>query len=328
MLFLTDFAGDLALDAADDPFAAFDFGAYDAEAVEGNRGLLWLLRLLRLLGSLRFARRIGGRGGLIGTVGSGININVERRHRDVRLNGSVSALEFDGLFDPGHGIDGATEDIGFGVAAYVAGGLLDFQNLRLALEAVEQKYSGVFGEAESGGHLRQLGFLQFAFLFEFLVELRGFGDGGSGGAIFLIFLGGRPVDQRVGEFFPIIAFGAEVADAVAFDLIFRDQLVGAVFENQTAGKILGGRGKREQEQERREQQPLKECSCGTSWQSQHTFSNYRLVGAKESNSSGSQFRGGVKKSMTTEDTEDETEDDTEDAEECSGNHLMNRWRAL
>src|SRR6266700_2654001 len=63
MLFLTDFAGDLALDAADDPFAAFDFGADDAEAVEGNRGLLWLLRLLRLLVSWHFARRIGGRGG-------------------------------------------------------------------------------------------------------------------------------------------------------------------------------------------------------------------------------------------------------------------------
>ena len=50
MLFLADLAGDLALDAADDALAAFNIGADDAEAVEGNDGLL---RLLRLLGAER-----------------------------------------------------------------------------------------------------------------------------------------------------------------------------------------------------------------------------------------------------------------------------------
>ena len=71
----------------------------------------------------------------------------------------------------------------------------------------------------------------------------------SGGAVFFVFFGGGPVDQRRGEFLPFIAFGAQVAHAVAFDLIFRDQLVGAIFEDEAAGEILGGgkRGEREQE---------------------------------------------------------------------------------
>ena len=36
VLFLADFAGDLALDVADDALAAFDLGADDAKAIEGN----------------------------------------------------------------------------------------------------------------------------------------------------------------------------------------------------------------------------------------------------------------------------------------------------
>ena len=79
-------------------------------------------------------------------------------------------------------------------------------------------------------------------MFDFLVELHGFGDGRSGGAVFFVLLGGGPVDQRIGEFLPVIALGAHVADAVAFDFIFRDQLVGAVFEDEAAGEILGGGG--------------------------------------------------------------------------------------
>ena len=46
MLFLADFAGDLALHVADDALAVFDFGADDAKTVKGHDGLL------RLLGTL------------------------------------------------------------------------------------------------------------------------------------------------------------------------------------------------------------------------------------------------------------------------------------
>src|SRR6202035_985709 len=72
----------------------------------------------------------------------------------------------------------------------------------------------------------------------FLVEGGGFGDGG-GGAVLLVFFGGRPIHQGGGKFFPFVALGALVAYAVAFDFILSDQLVGAVFEDETAGEVLG-----------------------------------------------------------------------------------------
>ena len=85
-------------------------------------------------------------------------------------------------------------------------------------------------------------------MLDLLVELHGFGDGCAGGAILLVFLGGGPIDEGFGDFLPLVAFGAHVADAVAFDLIFCDQLVGAVFEDEAAGEFLGVCGEGEQEQ--------------------------------------------------------------------------------
>jgi hypothetical protein len=118
--------------------------------------------------------------------------------------------------------------------------------LRFALKAVEEKYAGVVGESKSGGDFGALGFVAFVLLLDFFVELRGLRDGGSGGALFLIFLGGGPVDERGGKFFPVIALGAHVADAVAFDFILGDELIGAVFEDEAAGEILGGGEAREE----------------------------------------------------------------------------------
>src|ERR1035441_4753343 len=81
------------------------------------------------------------RGGRIGVVGGGVHVDVERRNIDVRLHRGVGALEFDDLLEAGHGIDGAAKNVGFGVAVDVAGGLLNFYNLGLALKTVEQEYS-------------------------------------------------------------------------------------------------------------------------------------------------------------------------------------------
>src|ERR1035437_5302491 len=140
VLLLDDFAGDLALHVAQDAFAAFYLGAYDAETVQGHDRLLQVLRLLRFLGTWRGA---GGtfRGGRVGVVGGGVHVDVERRNIDVRLHRRGGALEFDDLLEAGHGLEGATENVGFGVAVDVAGGLLNFYNLGLALKTVEQEYS-------------------------------------------------------------------------------------------------------------------------------------------------------------------------------------------
>ena len=138
------------------------------------------MRLLRALwlGMRAVGALPGGLFALLGGESSGAShVDVERRHVDVSLYGGVSAVEFDGLLGAGDGIDGAAEDVAFGVAVDVAGGLLNFVELRLALEIVEQEDAGIFGEAQSGSDLRKLGFLEFVLVFEFFVELDGFGDG-------------------------------------------------------------------------------------------------------------------------------------------------------
>ena len=215
----------------------------------------------------------GLRGVSVDAAGAGagdvVDINVERGNSDVGLGGGVGAFEFDGLFGAGQGIDGSAKDVGLGVAADVAGGLLDFHKLRLSLKTIEEKDAGGFREAKSRGDLWELGFRTFAILFKFLVEFSGFGNGSSGGALFLILLGGRPVDERGGEFFPVFAFSAEVADAVAFHFILGDELVGTVFQDKAAGEILGGRGKGECEPERgSEQEDRPEVSSGNAVQSE------------------------------------------------------------
>jgi hypothetical protein len=74
VLLLADLAGGRALDVGDDSLVAFDLGADDAEAVEGDDWLLGLLRLLGLLGALRTASGIFRRGGWIGVVGIGVDL--------------------------------------------------------------------------------------------------------------------------------------------------------------------------------------------------------------------------------------------------------------
>ena len=112
--------------------------------------------------------------------------------------------------------------------------------LRLALEVVEQKHSGKFGQAQAGSDLWKMGFFGCAIGIGFLIDEGGFGNGGSGGAIFFVLFRGRPIDERGREFLPFFALGAVVADALTLDLIFRDRLVGAVFEDKAAGELLRG----------------------------------------------------------------------------------------
>ena len=68
-----------------------------------------------------------------------IKFDVESGHRCMGLHGGVLALKFDGLFGAGDWVDRSAQDIAFGVTVDVAGGLLDFNQLRLALKSVEQK---------------------------------------------------------------------------------------------------------------------------------------------------------------------------------------------
>ena len=97
VLLLADFAGDLALHVAQDALVAFDLGADDAKAVEGDEGLLGCCGCC---GLPRFDAAWPGQ--LIGRpIGVIVNIDVERRNVDVRLHGGVRAIEFDGLLHAG-----------------------------------------------------------------------------------------------------------------------------------------------------------------------------------------------------------------------------------
>ena len=62
---------------------------------------------------------------------------------------------------------------------------------------------------------------------------------------FLLFplVGGGPVDQVFGELFPVAAtFDGDVADAIADDFIFADDLVAAVFEDEAVIDLDSGDG--------------------------------------------------------------------------------------
>src|SRR6202008_4289593 len=108
-----------------------------------------------------------------------VQFDVERRHLDVRLDGGVRAFEFDRLFSSIDRIDCALKDVDLGIAVNVAGGLIDFEELRLTLKVVEKEDAGVFRNAQATCNLKQ-GSLS---AFEFFVELDGCWRRGLGDAI-------------------------------------------------------------------------------------------------------------------------------------------------
>lgn len=241
VLFLTGLAGGGALDIADNALAVFYFQVNDAEAVKGDDGLLGLLRLLGAgagsvetgLGRLSRSGLAGRRRGFRRFVL--IILDVDGRYGDMGVDRCVFAIEFNGCLGA---VDGGTKDVGLGVAVDIALVLLNFNQLRLALEVIEQKHSGKFRQSQAGSDLGKARLLGFTVGVGFLIDEGGFGDGWRGSAVFLVLLGGGPIDERGWEFFPFFALSAEVADTVAMDFIFRDGLIGAVFEDEVAGELL------------------------------------------------------------------------------------------
>ena len=71
--------------------------------------------------------------------------------------------------------------------------------MRFALKAVEQKDTRIFGQTKAGRDFGEQGFGAVVFFFDFFVELSGFGDGGSGGAVAFELVGGGPVDEGGGS---------------------------------------------------------------------------------------------------------------------------------
>ena len=91
---------------------------------------------------------------------------------------------------------------------------------------------------QAGRDLRSFGLLGAAFGFDFLVQFNRLGSGRAGGPIFFEFVSSRPIHQRVGQLFPFVTLGAQVAHAITFDFPFGSELVGAVFQDEAFGELL------------------------------------------------------------------------------------------
>jgi len=86
-------------------------------------------------------------------------------------------------------------------------------------------------------------FIGLPLSFQLLVEDDGLRSGFPGGAIFFVFIGGVPVHQSVGDFFPLIAFRAKVTDPIRFLFPFGSELVRTIFQDEALCKLLGLSGK-------------------------------------------------------------------------------------
>lgn len=155
----------------------------------------------------------------------------------MRANRGMLTLEFDRLFGAGDGSERSAKNVRASVLGDIALGLLEFDNLRLASKAIEEIDAGVVRKTKSGCDFGKAGEFGFALGVGFFVDGCGFGNGGSG-MFFLQFLGRRPVDESGGEFLPLVAFGAHVADAVAVNFIFGYDLIGAIFQNKALAVSL------------------------------------------------------------------------------------------
>jgi len=187
-------------------------------------------------------------------IGSLIDVDVNGWDGYMRLDGRVGAVEINGLLEAGHGIDRSAQDVAFGIAVDVASGLVQFDKLRLALEIIEKENAVRFGNAKARSDLGQLSFLKLTFFLEFFIELHGFRR--SRRTIFFEFVGRGPIDQRVGKFFPFLAFRAVVANAVPFDFVFCNELVGTIFQDEAMGRVLvlGGRAASRESYDNEEQE--------------------------------------------------------------------------
>src|SRR5208337_3722939 len=124
----------------------------------------------------------------------------------------------------------------------VAAGLLQFRQLGLILIGIEEKDAALIGEVQTRRDLRGAQLFSVALGFQFLVEFDGFGSEFARLAALLKLVGRVPVDEGVRDFFPLAAFGAEIADAVAVNLILGNGLVGAIFQDEAVRLVLGESG--------------------------------------------------------------------------------------
>ena len=147
------------------------------------------------------------------------------------------------LLGAGQRVDGGAQDIRLLVVGELAAGLLDFVQLRLVLKGVEQEHAAVFRQAQAGRNSAASAPLRLSARLRALCRVGRPREAERLQSSLLVFVGGVPVDQVLGDLLPFAALGAVVADAVAFNFVFRSELVSAVFEDQALGQGLGeGRG--------------------------------------------------------------------------------------
>ena len=154
---------------------------------------------------------------------------------------------------PAIGIDGAAENVAFGVAVDVA---LRSAGVRRSAAHPEMYRAERLRSLRAGGvRARLAGAWPLRVRRSASISLSSCTASGAeapAAAVLFVLFGGGPVDQGVGKLLPLFALGALVAYAVAFDFIFRDELVGAVFEDEAPGSSWAELGRASNEEEEQE----------------------------------------------------------------------------
>ena len=128
--------------------------------------------------------------------------------------------QFDDLLGAGQRIDGGAQDVSLHVLVEFAAALLQIDQLGLGLKRVEQDHATILGQTQTWRHMRRPGFVGLALAANSLSRAAASGAGLPAPRSFSNLLGGRPIDQRVGDLFPFVALRTQVAHAIAFDLPF------------------------------------------------------------------------------------------------------------
>src|SRR5215469_12069895 len=201
-LLLADFTVHSHFNIPKNALPVFLLNAHDFEAVERQ---FWLYRLLRFW---RF------------------------------VPGGVTAGQFNHLLGAGYGIDRRPQNIALCILLHLSGVLIDGHQLRFVLKIIEQKDAAFVRQLQARCNMRAPQLLLFPLRFQLAIKFDDFGSRRPLGPVFFVLIGRFPIDQRLRQFFPLVALGAQVAHPLSLDFILGHQLVGAVFEDQPLGKLL------------------------------------------------------------------------------------------
>src|SRR6185437_13534456 len=163
-----------------------------------------------------------------------IHVNKNYWLTRMRLGLCVRTFEFNRLLGrKRQRIDGSAQNVFSCVLVEFAAVLRQLHQLRLVLVGVEQKDASAIGQvqARSSHGWRWLGRICFfgSFFHHFCTQTS---------PLFVVFLGGCPVHQLVGQLLPYVALGAVITHTVAMHFSLGDVLERSIFQDEALRVLL------------------------------------------------------------------------------------------